>query len=186
MNAYNESLPILPVIMIAFIIVVAIILNFITSRISDQQSTARQARAEKAIASIAEEIYQVKTSRKTTYMPFALHQVLVDASCKSMDLSARRLTVKNVAQLTEFIQSCASVVEGIKAAAARPMTAEERAADRITLIGKLAELEARAIKGQTEIEKTYRVELERYARRVQEQRQQITEDQEKLARLDKA
>ena len=66
------------------------------------------------------------------------------------------------------------------------MTAAERAADNETLTNRLAAVEERAANMRKQIEKEHRSELERHARRVQRQREEIIKDQERLARFDAA
>lgn len=164
----------------------ALFLLYFYLKLCEIKTNRLQNPAKEAVASIAAAVNEIETSRAATYMPFALHHVLFDASCQSHDLSARVLTIKNQAQRTEIIRRCAAIVDGIRAAAARAMTAEERAADNKILAERLAKVEARAINMLSHIEKEHRTELERHARRVQRQREEIIEDQERLARFDAA
>lgn len=168
------------------VVVPALFFLYIYLKLGEMKTGRLQNAATEAVNSITSAVDEVKSSRASTYMPFALHRVLFDATCQSYDLSARVLTIKNKAQRTEIILKCAEIVDGIRAAAARPMTAEERAADNKILTERLAKVEATATKTLSHIEQEHHSDLERHARRVQRQREEIIEDLERLARFDAA
>lgn len=165
------------------VIAVAIIFLFIYLMLLDRKTQRLQNPAKIAVASITAAIDEVKSSRAATYMPYALHKLLFEADCQSLDLSARVPTIKSSEERTEFILKCDRIVDGIKAAAAKAMTAEEREAENKYLTDRLAKIEVRASHMRQLIQNDHRAELERHARKVQEQRDQIAEEQARLARF---